>query len=75
MACDLHQLQGRPMNAVQALGLDEFGTAPLFTDPLAPAVHSASPEPPLGGPGTVRFREAASQISTSQHATNGRKNS
>lgn len=75
MACDLHQSQGRPVNAVQALGLDEFGTAPLFTDPLAPAVQPVSPEPPPCGPEPVRFREAAPQISTSQHTTNGRTNS
>ncbi|MET3164780.1 UNVERIFIED_ORG: hypothetical protein ABIB19_003211 [Arthrobacter sp. UYEF10] len=62
------------------MNLDEFGTAPLFTDPLADAPAPVStPSPADGGPGAVLFQDARdlrpSQISRSEHTNNVRKSS
>jgi hypothetical protein len=55
-----------------ATGTDEFGTAPLFTDPLT---SPARPQPAeaAAAAGPVLFQEPASQISSSQNPANERK--
>lgn len=80
MACNLHQFKGQPVNGHHGASLDEFGTAPLFTDPLAqPETPTSTTAPRDGGPRPVRFHDALSlpptPVSRSEQTTSERKNS
>lgn len=69
------------MNGHHGGGLDEFGTAPLFTDPLdRPETPLSMAAPRDGGPGPVLlFQDALSlppaPVSRSEHTPSERKNS
>jgi hypothetical protein len=52
-------------------GADEFGTAPLFTDPLT-VPERPSPQNTATGSVPVLFQEPAPQIFRSQNPANGR---
>ncbi len=61
------------------MSLDEFGTAPLFADPLAGSLPAASVAVQARVTGPVEFQDGlirrSSQISRSANTTNERKNS
>jgi len=68
------------VNGHHRVSLDGFGTAPLFTDPLAQSETSTSTAAPRdGGPGPVLFQDALSlpptHVSRSEHTPSERKNS
>lgn len=68
------------MNGNHGGDLDEFGTAPLCTDPLAQSETPISTAAPRdGGPGPVLFQDALSlpptPVSRSEHTPSERKNS
>lgn len=63
-----------------SVSLDEFGTAPLFTDPLAqPETSTSTAAPRDGGPGPVLFQNAmdlgSPHVSRSEHPRSERKKS
>lgn len=66
------------MNGHHGVGLEEFGTAPLFADPLARPETPTSGAPRDGGPGPVLFQDALSlaptPVSRSEHTPSERKN-
>lgn len=58
--------------STSAAGADEFGTAPLFTDPLT-GPERPSPQSTAVGSVPVLFQEPAPQIFKSQNPANERK--